>query len=265
MKNRYRFDKEEHLHLLDEKPLTGTSSVTNVLSKNLVWWSAELAAVECLEAGEQIPSIREEYEAAVVSGDKKSAIDALQKKYPLFKKARYAHFATLKEKAKSGTDLHEVLERFVKSEMGKQTEITEEEAKLIQPYIDWSRANVKRYIASEAHCFDESQDMFVGGITDAVAELTNGMLVVIDFKSSKEAYKNQAIQGAGYAIQIDRNGLFSEDGEHELKLDKPIDAIMIVPFGAAKLEPVIFRDIDAYKKAFKAAVVLYRILFNHED
>ncbi len=53
----YQFDDKQHLHLLDGKPLTGTSSVGNVLSKPLTWWSAELSAVECLEAGEKIETI----------------------------------------------------------------------------------------------------------------------------------------------------------------------------------------------------------------
>src|SRR3990167_10075513 len=110
----YKFDNKEHLHLLDGKALTGTSSVGNVLAKNLTWWAAELSAVECLEAGEQIPTIRAEYEEACNSGDKKKAIDALQKKYPLFKKARFAHFAKKNDTAKSGTDLHSLLESYVK-------------------------------------------------------------------------------------------------------------------------------------------------------
>ena len=62
---RYRFlnSEGEHLHQLNVngywKPLIGTTTALSVLSKNLTWWSAELAAIECLEAGEGIPTIRE--------------------------------------------------------------------------------------------------------------------------------------------------------------------------------------------------------------
>lgn len=126
--NKYRYtdtEEKKHLHEIEHngewKPLTGTSSaVSEVLAKNLTWWSAELSAVECLEVGEKIPTIRQEYLEAVASDDKKKAIDALQKKYPLFKKARFAHFEKKNETAKSGTDLHEILERFCRAEIRRQ-------------------------------------------------------------------------------------------------------------------------------------------------
>lgn len=255
--NKYQFSKEEHLHLLNGKPLTGTSSVVNVLAKPLTWWSAELAAVECLEKGEKIETIRQEYEEAVVSGNKKQAIDKLQKKYPLFKKARFAHYDNLKKTAKKGTDLHELLERFVKSEMNKGTTITEEEEKLISPYIEWSRKNVKQYLASEAHCYDE--ELWVGGVTDAVAELNDGRIAVIDFKSSREAYPTHFIQASGYSIQINKNGLFSDTGINK-KLEKPIDTLIIVPFGAKELAPVIKTNLGDYQAGFRHAVGLYRLL-----
>jgi hypothetical protein len=42
MPNRYKFvdTPKEHMHYLDSIPLTGTSSVMNVLSKPLSWWAS---------------------------------------------------------------------------------------------------------------------------------------------------------------------------------------------------------------------------------
>jgi len=113
--NNYKFldAKGEHMHTLDNRPLYGTSSIVGIISKPLTWWAAELAAVECLEAGEKIPTIREEYLAAVASDDKKKAIDALQKKYPIFKAARFAHFTSKNKKAEAGTDLHLELSNYI--------------------------------------------------------------------------------------------------------------------------------------------------------
>src|SRR3990167_2529424 len=252
----YKFDNEEHLHLLDGKALTGTSSVGNVLAKNLTWWAAELSAIECLEAGEQIPTIRAEYEEACKSGDKKKAIDELQKKYPLFKKARFAHFAKKNKAAEEGTDLHAELEDFVKAMM-KLKPVRKYDEK-IEPFIRWAENNVAKFIASEAHCYDE--ELWVGGITDCVAELNDGRYAIIDFKSAKEAYVNHFIQVAGYAIQTDKNGLFSEDGEHSKKLDKKIEVLIVVPFGANEVKPEIKYNIEDYKTGFRHAVGLYRLL-----
>lgn len=254
----YKFSTEEHLHLLDGKPLTGTSSVGNVLAKNLTWWAAELSAVECLEAGEKIEGIREEYLSACASGDKKKGIDALQKKYPIFKKARFAHFEKKNKTAEEGTDLHAELETWVKWKLGKSDKLIIQTDPRIQPFIEWADANVKQFIASEAHCFDE--ELWVGGITDCVAELLDGRYAVIDFKSAKEAYVNHFIQASGYAIQIDRNGLFSEDGEHSKKLDKNIEVLIVVPFGAKEVKPEIKYNIEDYKTGFRHAVGLYRLL-----
>ena len=135
---------------------------------------------------------------------------------------------------------------------------SEEEMKMIMPFVIWSNKNVKKYEYSEAHCFDE--ELWVGGISDAGAELKDGSYAVIDFKSSKEAYTNQFIQAAGYALQIDKNGLWSKDGKMNKKLDKPINALIIVPFGAEEIKPEIRYVISEYRKGFEWCVGLYRLL-----
>lgn len=254
-KPKYHFDENEHLHLLNGVALTGTSSISNVLSKPLTWWSAELAAVVCLEAGEKIETIRAEYEAAVKSGNKKQAIDELQKKYPIFKQARYAHQATLKEKAKDGTDLHAELEAFVKSEMKLKGDWQWTDR--INPFINWADKNVRQFHASEANCFSEK--LWLGGVIDAVAELNDGSYAVIDFKSSREAYPGQFIQAALYAIQVDENGLWDKNGKKNKKLDKSVTKLIIVPFGVEKIVPEI-RNANDYKAGAEAAVTLYRLL-----
>ena len=44
---KYRFEKEQHIHLLDERPLIGTTTALSVLNKPLTWWASGLA-VEAL-------------------------------------------------------------------------------------------------------------------------------------------------------------------------------------------------------------------------
>ena len=259
----YKFDNEEHLHLLDGKALTGTSSVGNVLAKNLTWWAAELSAIECLEVGEQIPTIRAEYEEACASGDKKKAIDALQKKYPLFKKARFAHFAKKNDSAKKGTDLHAQLENWVKWKMGKcKLELYDPK---IEPFIKWANENVKEFIASEANCYSER--LWVGGIVDCVARMNDGKLAIVDFKSAKAAYTGHFIQCAGYALQLEENGLFNETGTANKKLEGKIEKLIVVPFGAPEIVPEVreFLAVDEFKKGFEQATFLYRLIALDEN
>ena len=130
----------------------------------------------------------------------------------------------------------------------------------IKPFIAWSDKNVKEFIASEAHCYSER--LWIGGITDAVARLSDDKLAVIDFKSSREAYITQFIQACLYAIQINENGLFSEDGEHNLKLDQPIEKIVVIPFGADKMpsNKELMRNVSVFIEGAESAVKLYRLM-----
>ncbi len=253
----YKFDKENHTHSLDDKPLTGTSSIGNVLAKPLTWWASG-KAVEILgwsnpkkvSKEERLNIVKEQYEVI-----KELTIEEYLK---LLDKAYRNHFDSLKTSAEKGTDLHAELERFVKSQMGKNKENHFDEK--IKPFIEWSDKNIKEFIASEAHCYSER--LWVGGITDAVARLSDDKLAVIDFKSSREAYTTQFIQACLYAIQINENGLFSEDGEHNLKLDKPIEKIVVIPFGADKMpsNKELMRNVSVFIEGAESAVKLYRLM-----
>jgi hypothetical protein len=259
MKYQFLDEKGAHLHTLGNNPLKGTSTIVQVIAKNLTWWAAELAAVECLEKGEQIPTIRAEYEEACKQADKKSAIDALQKKYPIFKAARFAHFAMKNSKAKTGTDMHLELEKFVKScieaQMIPNEIITEHLA--VNKFHWWAKDNVKQFLFSEAHCYSER--MWTGGIIDCGVELKNGQFGILDFKSAKEAYDSMFIQVAGYDLEQEENGIFDSDGK-KLHDPFPISFYGIVPFGAEEFKVDMRYNIEEYREGFKAAVVLDKII-----
>jgi len=260
----YRFDKKIHLHLLDEKPLTGTSSIEDVLSKPLTWWASG-KAVETF--GWLYPKIKKDgkvvgevslEERLKVSEPLRLAIgkDTPEEYLKRLDEAYKAHSVKLKDSAKSGVNLHEELERFVKGEMGIMPKGTYDPK--IQPFIDWAEKTVKQFLYSESHCFD--QELWVGGISDAGAEMNDGTLALLDFKSAKEAYTAHFIQAAGYAIQIEKNGLWDSQGKVNKKLDKPFDSLIVIPFGAEVIEPAIRHNVADYKEGFRNCVSLYRLL-----
>ena len=253
----YQFDSEQHIHTLNGKPLTGTSSVVGVLYKPLSWWASG-KAVEIL-GWTNSKKVKKEERIKTAEQSLKEIKELTPEEYlKLLDKAYRNHYSSLNKSAKKGTDLHAILEKYVKSQLGQDYKLTEEETKLVEPFIKWSEKNVKKFIASEAHCY--SKELWVGGITDCIAELNDGSVAVIDFKSSREAYPSQFLQTAGYAIQIEDNGLFSANGKLSKKLDKPITKLIIVPFGAEEIVPSIRNQIDQYKQGFKSAVNLYRLL-----
>ena len=264
-KYKYTNGKGEHLHSLDGKPLIGTSSVSDVLSKPLTWWSAGLAVKELGVPDAKVftkikskKATEEEIKALETScGLRLEEIKGMSVKdyIDLLNNAYKAHSVKLKDSAQAGTDLHAELEKFVKNTM--ENRMATYDAK-IQPFIDWSVKNVKRFIYSEAYCYSEK--LWVGGISDCCAELNDGKIIIIDFKSSKEAYLSQFWQCVGYAIQIEENGWFDENGNQLGKLEKPIDYVCVVPFGAEVVEPQFFYDVDGGKEAFGAEVLLYKKL-----
>lgn len=259
----YKFidNKREHLHTLDGNPLIGTSTVVGVISKPLTWWSAELAAVECLEVGEKIPTIREEYEEAVISGDKKTAIDALQVKYPIFKKARFAHFESKNEKADKGSEMHEDLEIYVKWCIKEYEGIPQgQEGNTRAPtryFAQWARENIKKFLVSEGHCY--SRELWCGGITDCMAEMKDGQIAIIDFKSSREAFDGQFIQVAGYDLEQSESGILDAEGNEILPPQK-VTKYIIIPFGAKEFKVEERYNVEELQEGFKAANKLYKLL-----
>ena len=276
--NNYRFNEEineqtgkkNHLHQIlrldtgEWSNLTGTSGVMDVLAKPLTWWASGLA-VSTL-GWTKAEDWRKLKTDALKEADLERRIKfttpafemikgmSIQDYIELLDQAYKAHSVKLDKSADAGTDLHEILEHYVKGHMqGK--EIIED--KKIKPFVEWTKKNVKRFIGSETHCY--SGTLWIGGITDAVAELKNGEIAIIDFKSAKDAYDSHFFQIAGYDLQIIENGGFDAKGNQIFKLEKPITQHIVVPFGAKEPYPVVSRLVEDNKEAFRSALTLYRI------
>lgn len=265
----YKFDETIHLHLYNKdgewKPLTGTSSVVNVLAKVLTWWASGLAVGKLgwVKKVDPRKGTVEEVKAnmALRTSTARKALTAIKKMttagfIELLDEAYKAHSVKLKDSAVAGTDLHAELEAFVKGKMGIMPVRTYDPK--IKPFIDWADQNVKKFLWSEAHCYDEG--LWVGGICDAGAELMDGTIALIDFKSAKEAYDSHFIQAAGYAYQIDNGGLWDKTGSRNKKLEKPIEHLVIVPFGAEVIIPQFKNNVADFKQGFANCVQLYRLL-----
>jgi hypothetical protein len=267
--NRYRYTdlRGEHLHSLDGQPLIGTSRVGSVLSKPFAWYGSGKAVETfgCPDA-KVLTKIK----------NKKATPDEIFKHNDALKVARKlisgmtdeqyaklvdqayrAHDTFKRSKAQAGTDLHAELERFVKDEMRLIKESLLYDPK-IQPFIDWSRQNVKRFLWSEGHNYSEKN--WVGGICDAGYESVKGDFGIIDFKSAKEAYIDHFWQCAGYDINISENGVLTADGDLIYKLENPISEYCVFAFGAEKPKPQFNYDMTGSKEAFQAMLTIYRKL-----
>lgn len=255
----YKFNEEIHAHTLDGKPLLGTSTVGSVIAKPLTWWASGLACEKLgwinkgnAKKGWTPKELRlqkaQEKLAEIRNLSDEQYLDLLDEAYK-------AHSVKLDTSAQSGTDLHAELEEYVKNQIqGKVGAYSER----ILPFITWAEENVEKFLWSEINCF--SEELWVGGISDAGAKLKDSSVAIIDFKSSKEAYESQFWQCAGYDIEISENGGYDKDGNKIFELEEPITQYIIFPFGADKLEPQIRFNVDECRDAFRAEVLLYKLM-----
>lgn len=261
----YRFNEEQHVHTLDGAPLIGTSSMASVLSKPLTWWSSGLACEKfgwTNKGNAEKGWVSKDVRLSNAVERRKEIVSLSDEEYlSLLDEAYAAHSKKLTTSAKAGTDLHEIMERYVKlcieKYEGKPVNVKTENDKLIM-FIDWATKNVSKFLWSEAHCF--SKELWLGGISDCGYEDMEGKIAILDFKSSKDVYLSQFWQCVGYAIQIEENGLFTKDGDLILKLNRPIDYVSVLPFGMDKPEVKSNVNMSGGKDAVKAMVLLYKML-----
>ena len=245
----YDNEEKKHYHEFDGKPLLGASTITKVFPKVLTYWASGLA---CEKFGWSNPKKVFGEERIKRAKKKQDEIKnmSVEDYLKLGDEAYKAHAQVLKDSAESGTDLHTILETFVKTGEVKDDNIL--------PFVTWYKENVKRNLWSEAHCF--SKELWSGGISDLGVELNTGDYVIIDFKSAKDVYYSQFVQCAIYGIMIEENGLYDADGKKIGELDKPIKGVAIVPFGAKVVEPKFNWDMEELKQSAKLATNLYKIL-----
>ncbi len=258
---RYIDEQKQHLHTFNGRPLFGTSTVVSVLAKPLTWWASGLAVEKLGWANSKLVGKGERLEKA--SYMKKEISGMSNEAYlNLLDEAYKAHSVKLTDSATAGTDMHAELENYVKKciKDNKREPMLprEKDERPVQIFAQWAINNVKRFMYSEANCYSER--LWVGGISDVGAELIDGTYAIIDFKSSKEAYDSQFIQLAGYAIQIEENGILDAQGKREFKISKPFEKLIIFAFGSPSPKPEYRMNMDELKQAFEACTLLHKLL-----
>lgn len=283
MSAKYSFDELDHTHLLDGRPLYGTTTVLSVLAKPLTWWASGLAVKEL--SGIQDPSVltriknkkatkdeihnvqvdvlRWLHEHEDIFGDITS-VQSVDAWIALCDKAYRAHSVRLVDTAQAGIDLHFELERFIKNEMAGIKDTYDPK---IAPFVNWTIENVDHFLWSEGYCYSEKH--MVGGISDVGVCLMDTRIGIMDFKSSKSAYPSYFFQDAGYDICISENGILDRNGNPMYKPDAPFDFYAVIPFGAPIVKPVFNSELNATcegcREAFLSALTLYKQLQEMEQ
>lgn len=273
-KQGYYFDKENHVHLLNGKPLIGTSSMASVLAKPLTWWASGLAVGKLgwIHKGDARKGWTKMEDRLAKSIPMQQKISKMQPEeyLDLLDEAYKAHSVKLNDSAEEGTNMHAVMEEYVnyclKTNDGKPcpdyatafVNVSDANKKKLDILVEWSTRKVKRFLASEINCYSEK--LWLGGIVDVVFEDVDGKFAVLDFKSSKEVYTSQFWQCIGYKIQLEENGGHSPDGIKLLDLKNKIDYVCVLPFGMTNPSVQYYTDMDGGIEAVKSMCVLYKML-----
>lgn len=253
---RYSFDKENHVHLLDGKPLVGTTTALKILNKpGLVWWAAGQA---CETLGWKNPKKFSEADILTSAGAHLEKICLLtEEEYAkLLNKAYRAH-NTFKEKAADkGTDLHKHCETFIKRRLAGDQNLDGLPAEVL-PFVAWSENNVKHFLFSEIHCYSER--LWVGGIVDFAYEDMHERWILADIKSSKEAYFAHMVQMGGYDFQLLENGGMDMHGEVTFPMGAGyFSGHAVFHFGEGFTEPTISYLVERNRRAFENTLALYK-------
>ena len=214
-KNRYSFDDKNHIHILDGRPLNGTTTVIReVLPAPLVWYGSGQACktmgwydrkkgrVNFLPEVDGLPIL-----TGVFDKVKKMTVweylDFLDKAYS-------AHDDYKNKRSGEGKETHAIVEWAIKEAIKNNDGFLQSEKyedAQIERFAVWGRR--KKFLFSEAHVYSEK--LWLGGALDFVYA-DNGFYIG-DLKTSKSIYESQFIQTGMYDAQQLENGFFTSFGE----------------------------------------------------
>lgn len=261
--NRYNFDEANHIHKLDGKPLIGTTTALNVLAKTLTWWASGLAVKEFgWTNSKEVDKETRLNTAGIVLNE--VAQMTTEEYLSKLDKAYKAHSVKLDKSADAGTDMHKELEKYVKVCIeinGGVPMLVDTDHEAVKIFSAWALENVKRFIVSEGHAYSEK--LWVGGIMDLMYEDKEGRLVILDFKSAKEAYMSHFFQCAGNDLEASESGVLDKDGNviYDLK-GRAVEYYGVFPFGAKNPKPEFYYDTTKARQGFENCVSLHKIINN---
>jgi len=232
MKNKgFEFRESDHKYFYDGKPMTGVTTVLGVIAKPaLISWAARMA-VDYLKnhalwnTGELIPD-------------------------EVLEEAKNAHNQKRDKAAEQGTDVHALIENYVKNCIadfeGRAIDIETNSNIQLRHFIDWSRKHKIKFLESEKRVYNK--DLFLAGTADLVCEI-DGKKYIGDIKTTSGIYDlTPFAQCAAYAKMLD----YELDGTIIINLKKD------GKFNEEK--DVYYRyDLETDWKFFEAALTIYRL------
>lgn len=237
--DRITFDEPQHRYELDEKPITGVTTILGMKAKpQLIPWAARTATdyiktqlVDC-ETVDGKYVINKEWLDLVVD------------------RATNKHSEKKEGAADFGTHVHLACEIYALEQMGKEHEpmptLTEDEEVAFGNFVSWVKENNVKFLESEIIVY--SEEHWYSGTCDFVAEI-DGKIWIGDIKTSSAIYPEYFWQTSAYQLALQERGTYPNIEGHvivNVKKDGRVDVERSYGFE---------RNVEA----FKACLTLYRV------
>ena len=265
--NRYRFDSENHIHLLDERPLMGTTTILKeVYPPFLSWWASRLA-LEPLgrlhHEDENKNPVSLEIRVQEAAKFLKELCELNAEEYlDLLDNAYRAHDKKKKAEGKKGIEAHDEVEDYIKRCIAENGGKPLAGDGGVKQFSEWAFEDVKKFVFSEACVYSEK--LWVGGIADYGFIDKRDRFIIGDRKTAKAIYNTSFYQTAGYGIQLWENGAFTEEGE---KILEPLQAAGYCIFqqkGGGKVKVQYRYDAPLLERIFINTVEVYKDKKNYQ-
>lgn len=224
---KYRFDSAKHVHLLNEKPLKGTTTIIKEVLSPMLSWYGSSKALEKMgwtnpnpKNDNYVPREEgiEKTEEFLNSEFSSKVLETPETWYDFLQECYRNHDAYKREKGTWGKQTHFAIEKAVKQAISDNEgylRIESYENEAVGRFASWGRG--KKFIYSEVHIFSEL--LWLGGILDLVYK-ENGEYYLADAKTGKKIYESVFIQLGMYDCQQGESGYFTKDGE---KIGEPLE------------------------------------------
>lgn len=189
--NGFFFRESDHMYFFDGKPMTGVTTVLNVLAKPaLIQWAANEAIKYVFENG-----VEKDTDFILISKESLG-------------EARTAHAKKRDKAAEQGTDIHSILEGIIKEAIEKHEGFlvaqTISDNSQVQKFLDWGLENKVKFLESERKLY--SSQHFFAGTVDFTCEI-EGRRYVGDIKTTSGIYDlTPFLQAGAYRLMLTEMG-----------------------------------------------------------
>lgn len=244
--DKFEFDEARHLYKLNDKPITGVTSILGLLAKPaLIQWAAN-KAIEAVDS-----------QGETWSNGKKEEI-RLDKS--LLDNCRFAHRGGKEKGAKFGKELHKLAEQYLHTLMGSNASPRAPRGLggAFKSFKTWCKKNKVTPLKVEEKVY--SKRYWYAGTFDFLAEI-NGEIVLADIKTSSRVYPENFFQLAAYENALNEMMAREKGEDWENHLERWVTKHLILN---VRKDGKIFEkwstDYELNRRAFMGLLEVYKRL-----